>query len=181
MFCERYVLAVNSCNLQDDEHHHKTDALAAAALADRGGFEVGAVGSLLARVKYADGTVHKDFESGSTNLAQLLKVWTATVTEKGRSRGWIKMNNAWDISACHSLYKRVAEKSLAHWLDGKCGACHGTGVTVDRRFCPDCKGSGDAVIVAGEYERGKILDMISELEGAFQAHGERATKKLRQY
>jgi len=177
MFVERYVLSVNSCNLQDDEHHHKTDALAAAALADQGGY--GVMGSLLARVKFADGTVHKDFESGSTNLAQLLKVWTATVTEKGRSRGWIKINNAWDVSACHSLYQRVAEKSLAHWLDGQCGACHGTGVTAERRFCPDCKGSGDAEIVAGEYEKTKIRDMISELEGAFQAHGARAAAKLR--
>lgn len=179
MFVEKYVLSVNSSDLQDDERHHKTDALAAAALADQGGF--GVIGSLLARAKFADGTPHKDFESGSANMAQLVKIWTNLVTEKGRSRGWVKAATAWDMAASYALYRRVAEKSLAHWLDGRCGACHGTGVTVDRRFCPCCKGTGDAEIVAGEYEKTKIRDMVSELEGAFQAHSARATVKLRRH
>jgi hypothetical protein len=33
----------------------------------------------------------------------LLRVWTAAVTEKGRSRGLTKTNEAWDIVAFHSL------------------------------------------------------------------------------
>jgi len=176
MFAEKYVLSLTSSNLQDDEHHHHTDALAAAALADQTG---AGIGSLLSRVKYADGSIRKEFESGTANLAQLLRVWTAAVTEKGRSRGWIKTNNAWDIVACHSLYKRVAEASLAHWLDGKCESCNGTGVTTDRRFCAPCKGSGRAQIVAGRYESDLIADMVSELEGLVAAHNSRAAYRLR--
>lgn len=178
MFVEKYVDSVNSSNLQDDARHHQTDALAAAALADT----VGAgLGSLLSRVKFADGAVHKDFESGSTNLAHLVRVWSAAVTEKGRARGWIKATTAWDMAAAHSLYARVAVKSLAHWLDGKCTCCHGTGVTTERRFCIPCKGSGKTDIIAGDFERRKILDMVSELEGLLQAHNARGANRLRQH
>jgi hypothetical protein len=176
MFAEKYVLSLTSSNLQDDEHHHHTDALAAAALADQAG---AGIGSLLSRVKFADGSICKEFESGTVNLAQLLRVWTAAVTEKGRSRGWIKVNNAWDVSACHSLYRRVAERSLAHWLDGKCETCRGTGVTTERRFCTACKGTGRSEITGGGYEREKIMDMVSELEGLVQAHNARAAGLLR--
>jgi hypothetical protein len=31
MFAEKYVLSLSSSNLQDDEHHYHSDALAAAA------------------------------------------------------------------------------------------------------------------------------------------------------
>lgn len=178
MFVEKYIFSVNSSNLQDDANHHQTDALAAAALADT----VGAgLGSLLSRVKFADGAIHKEFESGSANLAQLLRIWSAAVTEKGRARGWIKATTAWDVAASHALYRRVAEKSLAHWLDGKCGECHGTGVTTERRFCAPCKGSGKAEVIAGDFEKRKILDMVSELEGLLQAHNARGANRLRNY
>lgn len=176
MFVEKYVFSVNSSNLQDDANHHRTDPLAAAALADT----VGAgIGSLLARAKYADGTIHRDFESGSANLARLIRAWYEAVAEKGRSRGWVKTATQWDMAASFTLYRRVAEKSLAHWMDGKCTDCHGTGVTVDRRFCVSCKGSGQAEVIAGEFEKRKILDMVSELEGLFQAHNARAANRLR--
>lgn len=178
MFAEKYARSLNSSDLRDDDTHHATDALAAAALADVTGS--GAVlGSLLARVKYADGTVHKLFEAGSTNLAALLRIWVAVVTEKGRSRGWIKATTAWDMQAAMALYRRVAEQSLAHWLDGNCELCKGSKVGADRRTCTCCGGTGKAEIDAGRFETDKIKDMVSELEGLFQAHSGRASALLR--
>ena len=175
-FAEKYITSINSSNLKDDERHHLTEALAAAALADRSGAGLGA---LLSRVKYADGAARQLFESGSSNLAHLLRIWTAAVAEKGRSRGWVKANTAWDQQAAHALYHRVAHASLAHWLDGKCETCHGTGVTSNRQFCMPCKGSGKgAVQCAGGFERERIVDMVSELEGLVQSHHSRATKRL---
>lgn len=178
MYVEKYARSVNSSNLKDDATHHSTEALAAAALADVTGS--GAIlGSLLARVKYADGTVHKLFEAGTANLAALLRIWTGVVTEKGRSRGWVKATTAWDMQAAMALYKRVAEQSLAHWLDGRCELCQGAKVGPDRRACTCCGGSGKAEIEAGRFESEKVKDMVSELEGLFQAHSGRAAAKLR--
>jgi DnaJ-class molecular chaperone len=178
MFVEKYTRSVNSSDLRDDELHHATDALVAAALADASGS--GAVlGSLLARVKYADGTVHKSFEAGTANLASLVRAWTLIVTEKGRSRGWMKPTTEWDVLAALSLYKRVAEQSLAYWLDGHCEVCHGAKVTRDRRTCTCCGGTGRAAIEGGRFETDKIKDMVSELEGLFQAHSGRAAAMLR--
>jgi len=175
-FADRYLHAVNSSNLQDDEHHHATDALCAAALADTTG---AGIGSLLSRVKYADGTQHKLFESGSANLAQLLRIWTARVIEKGRERKWVKEGTAWDAQAAQALYRRVAERSLAYWLDGKCEACSGSGNTKDRRICVPCKGTGKADVGGAGFERERVLDMVSELEGLFQSHNARAAFSLR--
>ncbi|MDQ4625030.1 hypothetical protein [Janthinobacterium lividum] len=178
-FAEKYIASINSSNLKDDERHHLTEALAAAALADRSGAGLGA---LLSRVKYADGAARQLFESGSANLAQLLRIWTAAVAEKGCSRGWVKANTAWDHQAAQALYRRVAHASLAHWLDGKCEACYGTGVTTNRQFCMPCKGSGKGdVQCAGGFERERIQDMVSELEGLLQAHNARAAIKMRTY
>ncbi len=176
-FAEKYVASINSTNLKDDERHHLTEALAAAALADRSGAGLGA---LLSRVKYADGAARQLFESGSANLAQLLRIWTAAVAEKGRSRGWVKANTAWDQQAAQALYRRVAHASLAFWLDGKCENCCGTGVTSKHQFCTPCKGSGKGMVqCAGGFERERIVDMISELEGMAQAHNSRALKLMR--
>lgn len=176
-FAEKYVASIHSTNLKDDERHHLTEALAAAALADRSGAGLGA---LLSRVKYADGAARQLFESGPANLVQLLRIWTAAVAEKGRSRGWVKANTAWDQQAAQALYRRVAHASLAHWLEDKCEACHGTGVTPNRQFCTPCKGSGKGgVQCAGGFERERIQDMVSELEGLVLAHNGRASSKLR--
>lgn len=175
-FADRYLHSVNSSNLQDDEHHHATDALCAAALADSTG---AGIGSLLSRVKYADGTQHKLFESGSANLAHLLRIWTARVIEKGRERKWVKIGNAWDGQAAEALYRRVAERSLVHWLDGKCASCSGSGNTPDRRICVPCKGTGKSEVGGQGFERERVLDMVSELEGLLQAHNARAGGMLR--
>lgn len=176
-FVEKYVRALNSSDLRDDEHHSATHALTAAALADQSGGEV--LGSLLARAKYADGVPHKTFEAGSANLAGLLRIWKAAVAEKGRSRGWLKPRTAWDVEAAYRLYDTVAEASLAHWLDGRCGQCGGSGSTQDRRICGSCKGTGKEEITGRHLEAELIRDMVSELEGLFQAHSGRAAAKMR--
>ena len=134
-FAEKFIASLSSQNLRDDAVHHDLDVIAAAALA-------GDMGALLCRVKYADGTVSRLFEGNAGNLAQLLRAWTAAVTHKGKARRWVKAHTAWDAQAANTLYRRVAEASLAHWLDSKCQVCHGTGVVAaDTLGAPAiCKG-----------------------------------------
>ncbi len=114
------------------------------------------------------------------NLAELLHLWTARVGEKGRSRGWIKVKFEWDIAAAAAVYRKIAHLSLAHWIDGNCEACKGAKVNIDRRACMCCGGTGRAEIEAGRHETDLVKDMVSELEGIFQAYSARASKRLRQ-
>ena len=174
-FADKYVHSLKSSNLMDDAFHHDLDAIAAAALA-------GDLGSLLCRVKYADGTLNRMFEGNQQNLAQLLRIWTAEVIRRGRARRWLPENTAWDAQSAQALYRRVAEKSLAHWLDGKCKGCSGTGVKVlmGNGQCTSCKGTGVAPVygVAGlELER--VKDMVSELSSIHGSHSGRAGGLLR--
>lgn len=174
-FVEKYVASLNASSLLDDAQHHQTDALVAAALADGTG---AGLGSLLSRVKYADGSVNKLFEGGTANLAQLLRIWTAAVVEKGRARKWVKEGTAWDAQAAQALYHRVAQRSLAHWLDGTCKPCGGTGQQA-RRLCICCGGTGQAAIEGGGFEVERVKDMISEIEGLMHAHNARASARMR--
>lgn len=173
-FAEKFVASLQSSNLRDDAFHHDLDAIAAAALA-------GDLGSLLCRVKYADGTINKLFEGNPGNLAQLLRIWTTAVTEKGKARHWVKINSERDIFTAHALYKRVAHASLAHWLDGRCKCCNGTGVSLKSlRACVTCSGSGNAeVSCSGGFERERIKDMVSELLSISISHQGRANSLLR--
>jgi hypothetical protein len=177
-FVEKYVAALNASNLQDDEYHRATHALTAAALADLSGGSGTIVGSMLARAKFANGVVHKTFESGTRDLAQLARVWEAVVIERGRARGWMKIKSEWDVAAAHAMYRKIALHSLAHWLGGECDVCHGTKMH-NHRVCAACGGSGRASIEGGRLEVECIKDMVSELEGLFQAHGGRAGAKMR--
>lgn len=176
-FAEKFIASLSSQNLRDDAVHHDLDVIAAAALA-------GDMGALLCRVKYADGTVSRLFEGNAGNLAQLLRAWTAAVTHKGKARRWVKAHTAWDAQAANTLYRRVVEASLAHWLDSKCQICHGTGVVAADTLgapaiCKGCQGSGEAPITcSGGFELERIKDMVSELEGIFQSHGARAMRRL---
>lgn len=178
MFAERYVKSVNSSDLRDDELHHAAEPLRASAYADLTGNEA-MLGSLLCRVKYADGTVHKLFEAGTANLADLLRLWTNIVISKGRARKWVPENTAWDVQAAFKLYDQVAAGSLAHWLDGRCKACEGARVTPDRRTCTCCAGTGREEIAGGRFVTDKTKDMVSELEGIFHAYSGRAKAMLR--
>ena len=174
-FAEKYIASLSSQNLRDNAVHHDLDVIAAAALA-------GDMGALLCRVKYADGTVSHLFEGNAGNLAQLLRIWTAEVIRRGQTRRWVPANTAWDAQAAQALYRRVAEKSLAHWLDNTCKGCSGTGVKVllGNGICTSCKGTGVAAVygVAGlELER--VKDMVSELSSIHDSHSGRAGGLLR--
>ena len=178
MFADRYVRSVNASNLKDDELHHNTDALAASAVADLKGCGLGA---MLCRVKYADGIVHKDFESGSHNMAQLLKTWVDLVERRAKQRHWMKTpRTAWDAQAAFGLYRAVAHKSLAYWLDGSCECCRGSGVNPDESKCKPCDGSGKQEIKgSSHFETERIKDMVSELQGILDSYGARAAKEMR--
>ncbi|MGK5020733.1 hypothetical protein [Janthinobacterium sp. LB2P10] len=174
-FADRYIASIGSTNLLDDALHHQTDPLAAAALA-------GDIGALLCRVKYADGTLNRMFEGNHQNLAQLLRIWTAEVIKRGQSRRWLPVNTAWDADAAQVLYRRVAEKSLAYWLDSKCKVCSGTGVKalLGHGICASCNGSGAASIHgAAGLELERVKDMVSELTAIYDSHSGRAGGLLR--
>jgi len=180
MFAEKYVASVNSSDLRDDERHFATEALAASAHARYDDMQ-GDLGALLCRVRYADGAQHQEFESGARNLVPLLKIWLPVVTQKGKDRNWVRIKSDWDIKIAHELYARVAEASLAYWLDDRCAACHGAQQTVERRICPTCNGSGRAEVSTKTtaYERERILDMVTELDGILGAYMRRAAARLR--
>jgi hypothetical protein len=174
-FIDRYIVSIGSSNLKDDAQNHQTDPLAAAALA-------GDIGALLCRVKYADGTLTRMFEGNQQNLAQLLRIWTAEVIRRGRARRWVPENTAWDAQSAQALYRRVAEKSLAHWLDSKCLGCSGTGVKVllGNGICTSCKGTGSAAVQgAAGLELERVKDMVSELSAISDSHKGRASGLLR--
>ena len=88
-FPGRYIASIGSSNLLDDALHHPTEPLATAALA-------GDIGSLLCRVKHADGTLNRVCEGNQQNLTQHLRIWTAEVIRRGRARHWLPENTAWD-------------------------------------------------------------------------------------
>jgi len=178
MFVEKYLQSLNSSNLQDDETHRQTEALAAAALADLSGGSGSVFGSMLARAKYADGISHKTFEAGNRSLAALLRAWTKVVVQKGLDRQWLKIKHEWDIKAAHGIYEKIARVSLAHWLQGECEACNGTKIAA-ARACSHCAGTGREPIIGGSFEVERVKDMLSELEGLHQAHCARAGAKLR--
>lgn len=119
-------------------------------------------------------------ERGVTHLAQLLRLWTAEVMKRGRARRWVPENTAWDADAAQKLYRTVAEHSLAHWLDGNCEPCGGTGV-IQSKTCKSCSGSGAAQLtMAAGFVREHTLDMASELHNIANSHAARAGVKLRQ-
>lgn len=177
-FAERYLNALNSSNLQDDEHHRATEALAAAALADLSGGSGSIFGSMLARAKL-DGVPREALSSGSHNLAVLVRVWKETVFQKGRDRRWIKVVHPWDIPALNGICNKIALHSLAHWLGGECMVCNGTKINAGRA-CTHCTDTPGREPVEGSgllHER--IKDMISDLEGLYQSHAARAGAKMR--
>jgi hypothetical protein len=179
MFAEKYLAALTATNLQDDEHHRATEALAAAALADLSGGSGSVFGSMLARAKLADGVPRQALESGSASLAALVRAWVGAVTRKGMDRSWLKIKHEWDIPAAHGIYRKIALTSLAHWLGGECTVCNGTKINAGRA-CAHCSETPGREPVEGSgLLRERIMDMISDLEGLYQSHAARAGAKLR--
>lgn len=177
MFAERYLNALSTSNLKDDDQHCQTEPLIAAALADLSGGSGELFGSMLLRAHIA-GVPRQPTESAARELGVLLRIWTGEVARKGFERKWFNIKAEWDIAAAYGLYKKIARASLAHWLGGECEFCHGTKV-VAGRACTHCDGTGREPIQGGAIEREKIADMVSELEGMFQAHSARASAKMR--
>jgi len=118
-------------------------------------------------------------EAGVAHLALLLRLWIAEVTKRGRMRRWVPENTAWDAEAAVKLYRTVAQASLAHWLDGQCGSCGGTGIAAERA-CKCCAGSGKAdLAMAAGFVREHTLNMVSELHNIAGSHAARASAKMR--
>lgn len=115
----------------------------------------------------------------AAHLGQLLRLWTAEVIKRGRTRRWVPENTAWDAEAAQKLYRNVAERSLAHWLNEICEPCGGTGV-IESRTCKACSGTGKAdLTMAAGFVREHTLNMVSELHSIVDSHAARAASKLR--
>lgn len=176
-FADRYVASISGSNLRDDSEHHQTEPLVAAALADLSGGSGSLFGTMLLRAR-VNGVPRQSIENSSHDLGVLLRVWTDEVARKGFNRKWMNIKAEWDIKAAYAMYAKVARVSLAHWLGGECSACNGTNV-VASRVCPHCAGSGREPIQGGALEVERIKDMVSELQGMYEAHSARASAKMR--
>ena len=176
-FADRYIASLSASNLRDDAEHHQAEPLTAAAFAAVA--VSGDLGALLHRVKYADPLARQAFEGNPANLAQLLRLWVAEVMKRGRARKWVPEHTEWDANSAQKLYRQVAEVSLAHWLDGNCAPCGGTGV-IESRTCKSCNGTGKAdLTMAAGFVREHTLNMVSELHSIVDSHAARAASKLR--
>ena len=110
---------------------------------------------------------------------QLLRLWTAEVTKRGRVRRWVPENTAWNTEAAQKLYRQVAEHSLTYWLDGKCEPCGGTYVN-EARASKCCSGTGKAELtMAAGFVREHTLNTVSELHNIADSHDARAGAKMR--
>lgn len=176
-FTERYANSVNCSNLMDDQFHSRAESLMASAFA---AMQVDGLGPLLNRVKYGDGTRSESF-SVQRNMAQLSTIWAEEVKRKGADRRWLPVpRTSWDMSAYQAFHTKVAQLSLAHWLDDRCEVCEGTGIQKDQHTCPCCQGSKTKTVIGERLLVQCIMDMVSDLEGIFGSHNYRASVKMRQ-
>jgi hypothetical protein len=158
---EKYSLSVTSSNLKDDEQHHATDVLAAAALCET------RLATKLFRVKYA---------ADATSYAALLSEWTEIVTFKSLLRTWPV-----EVSP-----KKIARLSLDHWLNDVCPECFGTGfrATPDSPSllsdipCKACKGTAKRQVQAKHNLLNYVSDMVESLEAMTVQAGREAVRKL---
>lgn len=175
-FETKYSNSVNASSLQDDAFHGNCMPLGASGMASR---DMTGLGALLLRAKVADGSPSKVFESGCRNLGPILRIWLPLVREKGMARKWVKSDTPRDAATADALYRRVAESSLAYWLDDRCNECGGATVDHDRRTCQRCKGSGKEELLMNAREKDIALDLVSELEDLMQSHARRSAYALR--
>jgi hypothetical protein len=163
-FVDRYIRALGASQ-------REVEPLLATAFAATGAS--GELGSLLLRVKHVDDPMRHP-----GNLSRVLFLWTAEVGRRGRARKWMAEATAWDVQAANKLYRTVAELSLAHWLDGDCRSCKGSG-HAGQYACRDCEGRGEAPIQhAGGFVRERVKDMVSDLHDIASHHAARANARL---
>lgn len=115
--------------------------------------------------------------------------WCEIVEQKGRERNWIKPADWPKIGhLAPALYRRVAEHSLAHYLDDVCKTCNGAGALGMKsilRTCTKCSGTrkqplGKAADLGiSSYEARLVADMVGELAALEQTHAGVAASKLR--
>lgn len=123
-------------------------------------------------------------DGDGTAFRQLFAAWSVIVAEKGAERNWIKAQDMPTIGhLAPAMYRRIAEHSLAHYLDGLCNACGGTGAKTAKemfRKCEVCEGTRRAKLTGiSAYEAKLVGDMIGELEALESAHASRAASLLR--
>jgi len=118
----------------------------------------------------------------------LYAAWCEIVAKKGAERHWIKEADWPKIGhLAPAMYRRVAEHSLAHYLDDVCKSCRGTGATSTKPLivCKACCGSrkqqlpNAADLKISTYEAKLVAEMISELIALEQTHAGVASAKLR--
>ncbi len=125
--------------------------------------------------------------SEASAFRSLLQDWCEIVAKKGRERHWIKPADWPKIGhLAPAMYKRVAEYSLAHYLDDICKACNGTGSKEGRptmRSCPTCNGSRRVPVTAiaglSDYEVRLVGQMVDELNALELSHAGLAGALLR--
>lgn len=127
--------------------------------------------------------------SEAAAFRSLYAAWCEIVAKKGADRRWIKPADWPKIGhLAPAMYRRVAEYSLAYYLDDVCKSCHGAGATSTKPLiiCKACGGSRkQSLATAAElkisaYEGRLVADMVSELFTLEQTHAGVASAKLRQ-
>lgn len=158
---EKYTRAVTSSNLKDDDQHHSTEVLAAAALCQS------RLGTKLFRVKYA---------SDATTYASLLDDWIEIVTFKSLLRGWPA-----DVKP-----RKIARLSLDYWLNDVCPVCTGTGYQTVPNVpkvlsdvqCKACNGTAKRPLHVKHNLTVFVQDMVEALEVMTIEAGDETMRKL---
>lgn len=136
------------------------------------------------RVLTEHDAVYSLADGDGASFRQLFAAWAVIVAQKGAERNWIKPQDIPTIGhLAPAMYRRIAEHSLAHYLDGLCDACGGTGAKSAKemfRRCDVCEGTRRAKLTGiSAYEAKLVGDMIGELEALESAHASRAASLLR--
>jgi hypothetical protein len=164
-YADRYVRALGSANLRDERRHGAAQVLAAGALAERG------ISGLLLRAR-AGGE--------RACLDQLQALWFAEVVKHAQARKWVKLDTPWAVTSAFKLFRRIAEHSLALWLDSSCPACQGNSTHHADWDCGLCSRTGMAPVPGNNaFERERVKDMLSVLRAIEDGHQRRALRRLR--
>lgn len=127
--------------------------------------------------------------SDAAAFRMLCAAWCEIVEKKGRERNWIKPADWPKIGhLAPTMFRRIAEHSLAHYLDDVCKVCNGTGATSTKPIlctCKTCAGTRRTPVGRGvdlgisDYEARLVGEMVAELTALEQTHAGVAGAKLR--